>query len=276
MAYRILPGFSSGRTDIPPVQRDALIDAGTIGLFDFGHGWGYPAMTSPVAAAAPFKNYVRGKADIANDGTAKTWTGGRLAFTQRLVSSAVPLPLDWRLPTSTTHFALGFFARFPTTGPALGSGTLDSEVVGCWGNAGRQYALFLKFDGSNGNFVSAHMTMNGSAFNVTAGFPTDGLSHHFAMEYTLLTPTTWNARLYVDGVLTYTSVTVTGASGLLVDGGANVPAIGTFYVTNTNSYTSAIFSIGRIWLQDLAVAGSKTLAAMIAQDRAAHSARFAN
>jgi hypothetical protein len=274
MAYRILPGFSSGRTDLPKVQRDALIDDGTLGLFDFNHGWGYAAMATPVAASAPFRNYVRGGADIANNGTAKTWTSGKVNFTTRAMNNLIALPNTWRLPTTATHFAIGFIASVAMTGPALGSGTLNGEIFGCWGATGRQYAMYTAYDGATGAVSAVFVTMNGIPFNVTTGFPTDGAKHHFAIEYNLLTASTWNMVLYVDGVITYTSATQTGSNGTFIDGGANVPAIGTYYVTGTNSYTTALFSIGRIWLQDLSAAGSKTLAAMIAQDITANSNRF--
>lgn len=267
MTYRKIAGFTSGRTDLPILQRDALIDAGTVGLFDFAHGWGFPRMASPVAAGENLVNYVRGGAVAANGPVERPWaiTSG-ISVNGGSGSTKVNLPASWQFPANMSRMAVGFFAKISTSNI---NNAGNAQVIGCRSASGNQWGLFLNY-ANNAYTGVAVLTFNGSAFNMTGVIPTDGLVHHYVPEF-IATGTQYSVRLWIDGVLVYSSA-AQSYGGSIVQPGA-VPAIGYFY-NNASSTVAAGFSISRIWLQDLSAVGSKTLAAMIAQDRAENAARF--
>ncbi|NKJ43184.1 hypothetical protein [Novosphingobium sp. SG720] len=254
------------------LQRDKIIDEGTIGLFDFGYKWGYAARVSPVVGGTSFANFVKGGAPAVNGPLAKAWAGNQIAFPMGHASANVALPAAWKMPAGASHFAIGFLGKVATSGyPTGAAGTQNALILGCRAGGNAQYQFYFQYDKTTGAMTRAFLGFNLQLFDITAFMPTDGLEHHFAIEFEVITASTWQARFWVDNAIKYTSPPQAW-SGALNQAGAAVPAIGAYYQAST--YETAAFSIGRIWLQDPTIAGAKSIAAMNAADFARNFARF--
>jgi hypothetical protein len=274
--YRKVTGLRTGRTDLPVIQRDAIIDAGTVAVFDFCHGWGYPEMVSPVAGGKSLQNYVRGGAPAVNGAADKTWSvNSGIRIPNGDSTQKVSLPAAMVIPANYTHFALGFFAKIDAV-PTTGNGTRTAQVIGCRGaTAGSQYGFNLQI--TSGGITNVQITLNGKNFSpapADISYPNDGLMHHYVMEYVETGPTTMVAQLYIDGVLVYVSAgqAVTSGSFVQPDSGT-LPAFGR-YAPASGTVSAMGVMMARVWLQNLAMAGSKTITQMIAQDRAQNASRF--
>ena len=267
MKFEKIPGFHSGRTDLPIAQRHKLIDSGTVGLFRATHAWGYPAMASPVPAGGNLINYVRGGAPIVNGPNDRLWSASSgVNIPSGSKTASLALPASWQMPANMSHYAIGFFAKISTGG--IG-GADNAQVMGLRSATGRQWGLHLKY--SNNAYTGvAVLTFNGSEFNMTNVLPTDGSMHHYAIEF-IANGVTYGVKFWIDGTLAYTS-NEQSYSGSILQPGAT-PAIGYFYNVASSTMTAG-FSIPWIWMQNLAAPGSKTLAQMITQDRAINGGNF--
>jgi hypothetical protein len=258
-----IAGYSSGRTDKPIIQRDALIDARCLGLYDFGRKWGYLAQASPIAAGTAIRSYKRG-GNTATVAGAPAFTGGMMLLSN--VAQTVPLPAEWRLPSTNTHFAIGGYLKIPKPGyPSGGTGTAYSAYIGWTATNGSnpQYNLRALYDAATGVLNNVYLSMNVSVIDITAATPNDRLAYHYAFEFVVVTSTTFQAKVYVDGALVFTSVAV-AYSGALIVPSSGTPTLG----------IGAAGAIGRIWLWDLSATKSKTIGDLIAADIAANTSRF--
>ncbi|WP_179505659.1 MULTISPECIES: hypothetical protein [unclassified Sphingomonas] len=258
---------STGRTDLPKLRRDYLIDDGCKGLFDFGRKWGYAGQASPAAAAAPIRPYRREGTPTTVIGT-PTWTGGMMNL--RGAGQKILLPAaDWLMTAAATSFSIGGFFKIFTSGftPLPGSGTASADVfVACQANgANAQYRLNTLYD-TSGNVTKVYLGFNGSLFDVTSVTPMDNAVHHYAISFLQVSPTTWQGFFYVDGVLVYTTP-AQNYSGALVVPTSNI-GLGAAYTASCNC------AVGRIWLWDHSVAGVKAIAALLAADIAQNGGRF--
>jgi hypothetical protein len=259
----------TGRTDQSKLRRDYLIDDGCKGLFDFGYKWGYAGQATPVAAGAPVRPFRRDGVGTTVTGT-PTWTGKMINL--RGTGQKILLPsADWLMTAAATNFSVGGFLKVYRTGftPAPTSGTASADVfVACLSNgANAQFRLNTTYD-TSGNLSKVYLGFNGALFDVTSVMPTDEAVHHYATEFRQITSTTWQAFFYIDGVLVYASTAQTYAGSLVVPA-TPVMGMGAAYTASSNC------AIGRIWMWDLTVAGSKNIADLLATDLARNAGRFA-
>lgn len=265
-------GGPSGRTDIDVLPRDFLIDKGCKALFDFGYQWGYPAQVTPAVNGSQVRAYPYAAANSAIAG-APTWTGKMLNFAAKGQNVSLPVA-DWGLAASATNFVIGGFAKIPMTGyPSSGSGTaLAGGVFGYLlsNGANAQYNLYPTYNAATGALVAVYAALNGVQFDVTSYIPTDGAVHHYALEFRKIDSATWQAFFYVDGVLVFAS-SAQAYSGSIVVPAGGLCAIGS---PATGVFVTALVSVGRLWLWDLTVSGSKTVTALIAADITQNSGRF--
>lgn len=260
---------ATGRTDLPIIYRDQLIDPGCLSLIEFGHGWGYAAQASPIAAGTVLRNYHRSGNTVAINGT-PVWSGRCMVLAG--VSTIGLLGAEWLLASTVTHFAIGGFWKMPTSGYLVsGTGTGAASLFG-WAQANGangQYGVRVNYNRATGVAQNVYLLANNSLVDVTPVWPADGAIHHFAMEMERITPTTFQIRLYVDGLLVFTSSALAW-SGSLVVPGTGVPTIGAFVPT----YIDTKGAIGRLWLWNLSNAGSKSIGELIAADIAQNAGRF--
>lgn len=264
-------GYSSGRTDLSILQRDILVDPGCIGLYDFGHGWGYAAQATPIAANTPLRNYKRGGNTAIVTGT-PAFAGGMMVCTT--MSHLATLPAEWKLPANATHFAFGGFMKIPKTGyPISGSGAVAADFMGYLQTNGAliQWQLRGSYNQATGVLSNLYAGANGSQFDVLSSLPADSETavHHYAVEFLVLTSTTFQIKFYVDGSLAATSPTYT-YTGSLNQPSGGVSGIGAHYAAGL----ACKCSFGRVWMWDLSVVGSKSITDLITADIAQNSGRF--
>jgi hypothetical protein len=245
--------------------RDELCDPGCLGLFDLGDAWGYAAQASPIAAGTNIRSY-KGKlgAPVGNPAVvagAPAWAGNMMVLSN--VSQIVALPAEWKLPATNTHFAIGGYFKIPKAGyPSGGAGTAYFGWTAANGSI-PQYNLRTLYNAATGVATNVYLSVNGAIIDVTAAIPSDGLVHAYAFEFVVTTSTTFQAKVYVDGALAFTSAALT-YSGTLAVPASGAPTLG----------IGAAGAIGRIWLWDLTVTGSKTIGDLIAADIAQNTGRF--
>lgn len=265
--FRRLVGYSSGRTDLPKLQRDSVVDDGTVGLFDFGHGWGYLAQVGPVAPATSFRNYDRDGGAAVVD-AAIPWSGGMLKFDA--LGQSVTLPAEWKLPADTKEFAISVTGRVPRSGyPTGGSGTKSTQILGCASGGNIQYSFLVLYNAGNGALEGLQLGINTEGPVVPANlFPDDGLPHHYVMRWRVTSPTASILEFYIDGALRFTSPV--GYAGTLAQ--PDRPAkLGQYWTFVPDAMRGAI---GRVLLQRLDKAGSKPIGELVAADFAAGQGRF--
>ncbi|MGC5796501.1 hypothetical protein [Sphingomonas sp. NFX23] len=257
---------------IGTLYADELLDIvpGAIALYDFGDPWGYLAQASPIPAGTAIRSYLdAGNTAIVSG--APGWSGNMMRLTS--VAQSVALPAEWKLPTSTTRFAVGGYMTIPRSGYAInGTGTGFSSLFG-WSQtngSNTQYALRVNYDRATGLSSLIYFYANGYAADITAAIPTDGAVHHYAFEMSVLTSTTFVVKVYVDGVLAFTSAAQTWTGSLVVPVGGTGPMLGAYYPNATDIKGA----IGRIWLWDLTATGVKTIADLNAADIAGSVGRF--
>ncbi|WP_347092588.1 hypothetical protein [Sphingomonas parapaucimobilis] len=249
-------------------QRDEAVDAGTIGLFDFGHGWGYFEQVTPMAAASQLRNYVRlGGAAVAD--TAVPWTGNMVKFDT--VGQSITLPPECRLPANCTDFAVAWWGKIPKTGyPSGGSGQKAGQVLGCASGGFVQYTVSPLYDGATGNLNSVQLGINFEGPTVPAStFPDDNSAHHYLMRWRVVSATKALLEFYIDGALRFSTADLNYNGALAQPDRA--PRLGQYW---TNVPDALRGSIGRIVVQRLDIAGSKRLPAMLAAEIAAGRGRF--
>ncbi|GAM00574.1 hypothetical protein [Sphingomonas parapaucimobilis] len=265
--FRRLVGYSSGRTDLPKLQRDSVVDDGTIGLFDFGHGWGYLAQVGPVAAGAQLRNYDR-DGGIAVADAAIPWSGGMVKFDG--LGQSITLPAEWKLPPSTTDFAISMTGRIPRSGyPSGGTGQKSTQILGCASGGVIQYSFLVLYDAATGQLSGLQLGLNNEGPVVPAAlFPDDAAAHHYALRWRATSATASMIEFYIDGALRFTAAV--GYAGALSQ--PDRPAkLGQYWNFVPDAMRGAI---GRVMLQRLDVAGSKPIGELIAADLAAGQGRF--
>jgi hypothetical protein len=261
-------GISTGRTDVGILYRDQLIDPGCISLLDFNHKWGYAAMATPVAANTNMRNYRR-SGNVAIVAGTPAWSGGMLIISG--AATQVALGTEWKLPSTCSHFAIGGFMKVPLSGFTInGTGTTYASLFG-WSQtngSNTQYGLRALYDKATGLANNIYLSMNGVVVDIKSVIPTDGLVHHYAFEMYANTSNTFQIKVYIDGILVYTSTAQTW-SGSLVVPSSSAPYIGAY-----GNNTDAKGAVGRLWLWDLTVAGSKTITDLIIADITQNPSRF--
>jgi len=265
--FRRLVGYSSGRTDLPKLQRDSVVDDGTVGLFDFGHGWGYLAQVGPVAAGAQLRNYVR-SGGIAVADTVIPWSTGMVKFDA--IGQSVTLPAEWKLPPSTKDFAISMTGRIPRSGyPGGGNGQKSVQILGCASGGVIQYSFLVLYDAATGQLTGLQLGLNNEGPVVpSAIFPDDAVAHHFAMRWRATSAAASIIEFYIDGALRFTAAV--GYAGALSQ--PERPAkLGQYWTYIPDAMRG---SIGRVLLQRLDVPGSKPIGEFIAADLNAGQGRF--
>ncbi len=259
---------SSGRTDLPKLRRDFLIDDGCKAMLDFGRKWGYPAQVTPAVNNSLIRPYKRENSNTSVITGTPTWTGGMLNFRAQNQKVGVNV-LEWTVAASATNFVVGGFFKLYTTGfsQVFGSGVANADIFNACNSNGAlgQYRLYSTYNPS-GNRVSTLFGFNGAFFDVTSVFPFDDLVHHVAIEFRQITPTAYQAFLYVDGAQVYASSVTTYTGSINTPTG--VAGVGGAYTAYPNC------AVGRYWLWDLTVSGSKTVTQLIAADIAQNAGRF--
>jgi len=256
-----MPGFKP--------QRDEAVDAGTVALFDFAHGWGYANQANPVAAASQLRNYVRLGGSAVTD-TGVPWASGMAKFDT--VGQSITLPPECRLPADCTDFVVSFWAKIPKTGyPTGGTGQKVTQLFGCASGGFIQYSVLPFYDAATGNLAIVQLGINFEGPTLPASlFPDDNAPHHYAMRWRVLSATKALLEFYIDGALRFSKADLTYEGTLAQPD--RVAKLGQYWNYTPDAMRG---SIGRWTLQRLDIASSKRLADVIAADIAAGRGRFA-
>lgn len=277
---RKLADLHTNNAAYPVIQRDQVIDAAVLDLFDFKSAYVFPNQASPIGAQI-FNSLVMGggtaSTTVAANATPPT-TGGanNIGYSSRggLMfkgdKSRLVLPASFGFGSAVTNFAVGFWYRNePIT--AVASQTYTTTVasfdVGITGTTGHQWRLQLAYSaGAVGN-LSFDVNNQGTGFQA-ANSPTDfDVIHQVVLEFVAANSLMF-ARLYVDGALKETSRTWAFTPPLDVAAGA-VPGVGAL---GGNSY-GPVIELYRAWAYNPANS-SRSIAAFVAQEWSLYKTRF--
>lgn len=252
-----LVGVRTNDTSLPILQRDAIIDARTVGLFDAASKFAFSHEAGLVVAGSAVKDLVRNAPNmtlldpINYDGK---------GFDFDIAKQRIALN-NWKVP-NVPHFALGVWFKPDLSGYAASAGVMSYRHIAAGGSSNYQWSInFLAVSGSIATILGI---LNGRSVSFTLN--TSEL-HQVVFEYEVV-EANHIVRAYVDGKLK--AVSAETAQAYVLPDASDLPTLG----YGSTSFTSTIGGpIYRAWLQRLDTAG-KSIADIVALDYARNRARF--
>jgi hypothetical protein len=266
---RRLVGVHTNNPDLPVLQRDPIIDAGTLGVLDFASGWAYSA-GNPGPVGARIRDLVRGAPDAvlqtqqAHDGKGFAFLGSTAAM------ESIALGGNWIVPADCKGFAVGIWSTIDPGGYVrAGTATVSHSLAGVRSAAGQyQWGVTLTVAYSNSAGAVTVLTARGNNTQAIYSTPPDGALHQYVTEYEVLNGgASHRVNIYIDGVKVVAGTTGTFPGTILQPG--TVPVLGAVPAGSVGAHKGRTY---RAWMQRLDV-GGRTLAEIMAID-AANRARF--
>lgn len=260
---RKLVGVRTNNSALPILERDPIIDVGTLSLLDFVSRFSYPG-TAPGPSGAAVKDLVRSAPDatllsaIPYDGKAFAFTGNTTTV------ESIQLGTSWRLPAGCTHFAFGQWVVLDTAGfVRSGTATVSHSLGGYRSTAGQyQWGVTETVVYTSGAGVPSGITAR--ANNILVQVPlaglVDGALHQLVVEYEVIGGNHL-VRAYVDKVLVATGPTAAYPGSILQPEGTG-SVLGSVASGAVGSHKGKTF---RAWMQRLDI-GGRSLTDLMAVD----------
>lgn len=254
---KMLSGVRTNNANLPLLQRDAMIDARTVGLFDAASRFAFAQGAGAVGMGATVKDLVRGAADatvldpIIHDGK---------GFDFDIAKQRISLP-GWKVP-NVSHFAIGVWFKPDLGGYSNAAGLMSYRHIAAGGSSNYQWNIsFLVTSGSIATVVGI---LNGRSVSFTLN--TSQL-HQVVFEYEVI-GANHVVRAYLNGELKATSPE--SAQAYVLPDATDVPTLG---YGSTSFLATMGGPVYRAWLQRLDTAG-KSLADIMALDHSRNHPRF--
>lgn len=261
---RQLVGVRANDSSLPTLQRDAIIDSRTVGLFDALSKYAYPTGAGSAPAGAPIKDLVRGAPDSVVGASPITHDG--LGFYFNMAQQAINLGANWKVP-NVNHFAFCVWLKV-IPGPYV---VTPLAIMGYKDSANNryQYGMFINTNTGTGNMSALLFQANGGTTQVNGNL--QDAVHQVVFEYDNSTGTPV-FKIYIDGVLVTPNTSSPGTTYPVLPGVNDKPILGQY----TGASLAGTFkgTIYRAWLQRLDTPG-EALASIVATDYANNRPRFA-